>query len=153
MKYPTDIEQAAESWNANCGPCSLAAILDRSLAETRLLLDGFEQRGYMNVTHVLKALEAAGVKFWCRSRPNEDRPACGLVFIQWGGHEKKPVRAQYKFTHWIAVDGDVVFEVNAPQLVSWDEWIAVMSKVSREEGFGDGTFSIRTSIQVRGFKI
>lgn len=142
MKYPTDIEEA--KW-ANCGPAALAAILDLSLAETRPLLDGFNQRGYMNITHVKNALDAAGVAFKGRLKT---RPAYGLMFIQWGGHEKKPAIAQYRFTHWIAVAGDMVFDVNAPELVSWDEWQSVISVISKDEKWGDGTFIIRSAIEI-----
>lgn len=145
MKYPTDIEQAADEWNANCGPAALAAILDRSLAETRPLLNGFEKRGYMNITHVTDALKVADVPFRSGLKT---RPAYGLMFVQWGGHEKKHVLAQYKFTHWIAVAGEVVFEINAPYLVSWDEWAKQMPQIMKDEGHGDGTFLIRSAIAV-----
>jgi len=145
MIYPPDIKPAADEWNANCGPAAIAAILDRTLAETRPLLDGFEQRGYMNITHVLKALTAGNVLFQARLKK---RPAYGLVFVQWGGHEKKHAFVQYKFTHWIAVAGDVVFEINAPYLVSWDEWQAQMPGLIQEAGWGDGTFFIRSAIEI-----
>lgn len=145
MKYPKDIEAAEEQWGANCGPASIAAILDRSLSETRPLLNGFDVRPYMNITHVKNALTAAGVKFQARLKT---RPIYGLVFIQWGGHEKKRVFAQYKFTHWIAVAGDVVFEVNAPHLVSWQEWTEQMPDMIKEAGWGDGTFFIRSAIEI-----
>lgn len=145
MKYPLDIDKAAGEWNASCGPASLAAILDLSLAETRPLLNGFEKRGYMNITHVQNALKAANVAF----RPRlKTRPSYGLVFIQWGGHEKKPAFVQYQFTHWIAVAGETVFEVNAPYLVAWDEWKEQMPEIMKEAGAGDGTFFIRSAIEV-----
>lgn len=142
MKYPNDIETA--EW-ANCGPAALAAILDRSLAETKPLLDGFETRQYMNITHVTNALKVAGVPFKSRLK---SRPTYGLAFIQWGGHEHKHHRAQYQFTHWIAVAGETVFDINAPELVSWNEWQKVMSVVSKDEGWGNGTFFIRSAIEV-----
>lgn len=142
MKYPDDIEAA--EW-ANCGPASLAAILDRSLAETKPLLDGFETRGYMNITHVTNALKAAGVAFKSRLKT---RPTYGLAFIQWGGHEKKPAFAQYRFTHWIAVAGEMVFDINAPELVSWEEWTSVISVISKDEKWGNGTFFIRSAIEI-----
>lgn len=147
MKYPTDIDEAADEWNANCGPAALAAILDRSLAQVRPLLNEFDKKPWMNVTQIQGALKAAGVEFKGRLKT---RPAYGLVFIQWGGHEKKPVFVQYKFTHWIAVAGDTVFEINAPHLVSWQEWQRQMPDIIKEAGWGDGTFSIRSAIEVLG---
>ena len=145
MIYPSDIETAAETWNANCGPAALAAILERSLADTRSLLEGFEERRCMNISAVLKALRNANVVFKSRLKT---RPSYGLVFIQWGGHEKKPAFVQYKFTHWIAVDGDTVFEINALRLLSWDEWQQQMPLTAKEEGWGDGTFFIRSAIEI-----
>lgn len=145
MIYPPDIEVAADEWNANCGPCSLAAILNLTLTETRPLLNGFDKRGYMNITHVTDALKAASRSFRARLKT---RPQYGLAFIQWGGHEKKPAFVQYRFTHWIAFDGDTVFEVNAPELVPWGLWQTVMPEIMREEGHGDGSFFIRSAIEV-----
>jgi len=146
MKYPRDIEAATTEWDANCGPCALAAILDRSLAETRPLLNGFDKRGYMNITQVTDALRTAGVPFKSRLK---NRPNYGLAFIQWGGHDKKPAFVQYKFTHWIAVAGETVFEVNAPHLVTWREWQNVMPAFARQAGWGDGTFFIRSAIEIQ----
>jgi hypothetical protein len=145
MKYPIDIEVAVQEWNANCGPCALAAILDRSLAETRPLLNEFDKRGYMNITQVTDALKSAEVPFKSRLK---NRPTYGLAFIQWGGHGAKPAIVQYKFTHWIACAGETVFEVNAPHLVSWQEWQKVMPAFAKSAGWGDGSFFIRSAIEV-----
>jgi len=143
MKYPEDIEEAAESWGANCGPCSLAAILEKSLADVRPFLNGF--RGYMTPTHMREALMIAGVphRIVWRRRPNRS----GLVFVQWGGHEHKPVRAQYTFTHWIAVDWpDTVFDVNLDRLATWDYWKRTVPEMFKQEKRGDGTYFIRAGI-------
>src|SRR5882672_1621758 len=145
MRYPSDLEQAADEWNANCGPGALAAILDLSLAETKPLLRRFEHCGCMNITDVLNALTAAQRTFTSRLKA---RPAYGLIFIQWGGHSHKPARAQYRFTHWIAVDGESIFDVNLPELVTWNDWCATVPRLMQEEGHSDGTFFIRSAIAV-----
>lgn len=145
MKYPKDIDRAIEEWNANCGPTALAAILDRTLADTRPLVNGFDQRGYMNIGHVLAALTNAKVSFKARLKR---RPGYGLIFVQWGGHEDKPIRAQYRFTHWIAVDGNRVFDVNLPTLVHWNYWERALPAMMKEEGDGDGSYFIRSAIEV-----
>lgn len=145
MFYPPDIEAASDSWGANCGPSAIAAILNRSLAETRPLLNDFEQRGYMNITHVQNALRTAAVPFRSRLKV---RPVCGLVFIQWGGHEKKPAYAQYRFTHWIAVLRDQVFDVNLPTVAHWNYWQKTLPSLMKDEGQGDGTFFIRSAIEI-----
>lgn len=145
MIYPADIEEANEIWKANCGPASVAAILNRPVNDVRELFNGFEKRGYTNVTHIKQALDRAGVK---HRSIGPKLPGHGLAFIQWGGHEKKPVIVQYRFTHWIAVDGLAVFEVNAPHLTTFESWEEIMPEAIKEEGHGNGTFTVRAGIEV-----
>ncbi len=147
MIYPSDIEEAHELWGANCGPCSLAAVLDLSVNDVRGLLDGFELRRYTNPTQLKAALDRAGVKY----RPiGPNLPHYGLVFVQWGGHESKPINVQYRFTHWIGIAGDVVFEVNAPHLTTFESWKDIMPRAIKEEGHGNGTFTVRAGIEIFG---
>jgi hypothetical protein len=145
MHYPPDIDAAFDAWQANCGPCALAALLDQSVGGIRPYFPGFETRRYTNPTHMQAALGLAGLTY---RRLGPQRPAHGLCFVQWGGHAHQPIRAQYRFTHWIAVSGDQVFEVNAPTLVSWDTWVRVMPRIMSEAQRGDGTFTIRTGLSV-----
>ncbi|HEY6231463.1 MAG TPA: hypothetical protein VIW64_09365 [Pyrinomonadaceae bacterium] len=154
MLYPNDIEAAADSWSANCGPCALAALLEVPVNQVRDVLDGFDQRKYMNITHMKNALDRCGIE---RHSLGKQLPQHGLAFIQWGGHEAKPHFVQYQFTHWIAVYPErsnvvdswpYVFEVNAPRLVRFDEWQRQMSRISKGAGWGDGTYFVRAGIEV-----
>lgn len=145
MIYPSDIEEANELWGANCGPCSLAAILNLPVNKVRKLLDGFEARHYANPTHLKAALDRAGVKY---KAIGPSLPRYGLAFIQWGGHQAKPVKVQYRFTHWIAISGDIVFEANAPHLTTFESWKEIMPEAIKEEGHGDGTFTVRAGIEI-----
>lgn len=99
----------------------------------------------MNITHVQTALKAAGVGFQGRLKT---RPTYGLAFIQWGGHGHRHHRAQYQFTHWIAIAGESVFDVNLPTLVHWNFWSKTLPAIMKDEGDGDGTFFIRSAIEV-----
>lgn len=145
MKYPLDIEAAVNEWDANCGPSAIAAILDSPLSKIRPLLLSFDRRQCMNIGDVQQALSLAQVKF---KGGLKVIPENGLVFIQWGGHERKPVRAQYRFTHWIAVNHGRVFDINLPMIVDWKEWEATVPKLTKDEGRGNGTYFIRSSIEV-----
>jgi hypothetical protein len=145
MHYPPDIDEAWDQWRANCGPCALAAILGQTVMSVRPLFQDFARRPYVNVTHMKGALGMAGVRY--RSL-GAQRPPQGLCFIQWGGYEHRPIAEQYRHTHWIAVQGPSVFEVNAPELVSWETWIRVMPRLICEEKRGNGTFTIRTGLSV-----
>jgi hypothetical protein len=147
VTYPPDLNDAYEAWGASCGPCSIASILGTTLYEIHDYLEGIDARGYMNILHVKAALNAIpGIRHW---GVGETLPKLGLAFIQWSGHDHKPVRVQYQFTHWIAVEADRVFEVNAPELTTWPEWQRVMPRMMQEEGNGDGGFRIRSGIEVR----
>lgn len=146
MIYPADIEEAHELWGANCGPCSVAAILNLPVNDVRELFEGFEGRRYANITHIKQALERAGVSRFFSV--GAQLPKHGLAFIQWGGHEDKPAKVQYRFTHWIAVDGEAVFEVNAPHLTTFESWRENMPEAVKEEGHGNGSFTVRCGIEV-----
>ena len=145
LSYPPDIDEAYDQWRASCGPCALAALLGMKVQEVRRYLPGVEQRVYCNVTQLKAALDAAGVHY----RSIGPRlPKRGLVFVQWSGHDDKPIKVQYRFTHWVAIEAETVFEVNAPELVSWAAWQRVMPKLMQEEGQGDGSYRIRAGLEV-----
>jgi hypothetical protein len=145
MIYPSDIEEAHERWGANCGPCSLAAVLNLPVNKVRDLLDGFESRRYANPTHLKAALDRAGIRY---KAIGPKLPRHGLAFIQWGGHESKPIKVQYRFTHWIGIDGDRIFEVNAPNLTTFESWKEIMPGAIKNQGRGDGTFIVRAGIEL-----
>jgi hypothetical protein len=146
MKFPTDIEAANEAWGANCGPCALAAILGRKVEDVRsLVMPMFEKKGCMTPTDMKAALDKAGVAH--SSGPKKEWPECGLVFIQWGGFESRPVIAQYRFTHWVAVRQGKLFDLNLPELTTrpdWERFSVDLSKAFK----GNGTYWVRASILV-----
>ena len=129
---PTDVDAAYEAWGADCGPCALAALLGREVEAVRTLLDeGFPKRRYMNPTHMLEALDRAGVRY----EHTGGFPSRGLAFIQWEGPWTAPgakVAWAYRHTHWIAVDGDQFYDVNADQWVPRADWERHMPELIRE---------------------
>jgi hypothetical protein len=149
---PPDLEEAFQSWGANCGPASLAALLGVPCARVRPWLPEFTKRRYVNPTHVGAALVAAG----CSYRPSREWPSFGLAFIQWGGPWLKPgvpIGAAYARTHWIGCDGEAVFDVNAGGWVTRETWEdpenGVAAWLLREGAKGnDGTWSVRTALEV-----
>ena len=133
LYHPPDVQDACKVWAASCGPAALAAILQRSLLQTRCLLAGYDQRGYMNPTHMQLALGGARC-WWETLRPGEDGPSYGLAFVQWLGPwcgEGKSVRAAYRYTHWVGVAycqdaGLMLYDINARSETSaagaWVPW-------------------------------
>lgn len=147
LTYPVDTESAYEQWGANCGPCALAAALGRSVNSIRHMLPNFPTKGFVNSPDMKAALLTYGVGF--RATWGGAWPARGLVLIQWGGHERKPPRAQFLHTHWIAVEGDLVFDVNADQLYPRATWDKVIRVLSQQERWGDGTWFVKYVIELR----
>jgi hypothetical protein len=143
LHYPPDIDEAYEAWGASCGPCSLSAILGCTVADVKPFMEGIERRGYTNVTHMKAALETAGVRY---QSLGPKLPTRGLCFVQWSGHDHKPIRVQYQFTHWFSIEDGWVFEVNAPNLVTWEQWQRMMPKLMEEAGRGTGGYRIRSGL-------
>lgn len=120
-----DIDAASAEWGANCGPAALAgalglqisdvfqAVSERPQADRQLELVAVEPeppkfRGYMNVRHMIDALEHLGAKFGRRwKNPGTavlDAVNGGtlLIRIQWGGPWTRDPRAALTHSHWIA---------------------------------------------------
>ena len=155
LYFPADCDECADRWGANCGPAALAAIAKRNVQAIRGVVSavGFEKRQYMNPTHMQAALKLMSIPFASsRAWPNR-----GLVFIQWGGPWLKPgvpIGAAYRHTHWIAVDGMYVFDVNASHLRKWitrDSWGTVSGLaewIMKHIPRCDGTWSVRSVIAI-----
>jgi len=116
-----DVARAHATWSCNCGPSALAAITGLTLDEVRPHMGDFEQRGYTNPTLMRSALRSIG-RPWVEIDPRERPwPRWGLCRIQFLGPWTEPgvpMRARYRFTHWIGAAsrgaGDVgVWDVNA----------------------------------------
>lgn len=148
---PPDLDAAYEEWGCNCGPASVAALLGKTCADVRAHFPGFETRRYANPTHVYAAL--AGLKSPARQSPR--RPETGLLFIQWGGpwlRDGVPVGVAYRHTHWIAVIGHAVFDVNVGHWVTRVDWEheqeGVAAWLMSHHPKCDGTWGVRTQIAV-----
>ena len=131
LYHPPDVTAAYETWQASCGPAALAAVLHRPLAQVRHLLAGYDQRGYMNPTHMQLALGGARC-WWQKLRPGEDGPSYGLAFVQWLGpwcDKGVPVAAAYRKTHWVGMalcedTGLMLYDINACSEMSHDgAWV------------------------------
>ena len=146
---PSDVDAAYESWGANCGPCSLAAILGVPVADVRQYVNGFDKKRYMNLTEMMAALTAAGKTFDMVPRRF---PRHGLAFIQWKGPWDSHVLRAYQHTHWLGIDSEMVYDLNAD--ASWvklDLWKKAMPVLIRDEVNGaTGEWYVRKGIEVRG---
>lgn len=151
---PPDAFTAHETWNANCGPTAVAALLGRPLADVRHAFPWFPARPRCSPTQVSAVLATLGwpAKWTALGLPkapaaNEadrmaleldsfDRmPEAGLVFVQidgpWCYYAHRGFA--YHYTHWVAVRRIVVnatpltmvYDVNAGSDEQPGGWLPV----------------------------
>ena len=133
---PAEADDAYDAWRFNCGPGALCAVTGAKPEDALRVLPQFKERGYTNPKMMRAGLKALG-RSWTEplSEESENRlldlaelPAFGLVRVQWGGRWTNPgvpIRARYRHTHWAAVDGQQVFDINAVHFGGWvpvKEW-------------------------------
>lgn len=123
---PQDLSIAEVVFGANCGPASLAACLSQEVSDIMRYLPHFEDenRRYTNLTAMKAALKAAAVKFEVTKCT---LPSKGLALIQWTGPwtEKQFFsRWSLLYTHWIAVDGQMFYDLHSKCWLHHEEWTA-----------------------------
>lgn len=135
-----EVERAADMWNANCGPVSLAAILGLTLEEIRPHFGDFERKHYTNPSLMWEALRNLKARWTCtlNQRSSEHQgmlawPTYGLARVQWEGPWTAPgvpMAARYRHTHWVASWNPhsrehFIFDVNCMCVGGWvslSEW-------------------------------
>lgn len=127
-----DAEAAGKAWGFNCGPGALCAVLGLTPTELRSDMLDFERKGYTNPTLMAEVLSRFGVSHRQTYRRDTGGAKCELAFglmrVQWAGPWTKPgvpMAARYRQTHWVAVAGDEVFDINAMCVGGWigrTEW-------------------------------
>lgn len=126
IRFDGDAAQhAGDEWGFNCGPGSIAAILDLTPAEVRPHLGDFEKKRYTNPTLMFEILNRIGAKWKKREKV---WPRYGLVRVQWEGPwtaPGAPMMARYRHTHWVGAQrfgraADIwVFDINAAYFGGW----------------------------------
>lgn len=121
-----DMRRANETWGANCGPGSIAAIFGMTLDEVRpfMAAEGFETKRYTNprmMLAILRRLNSSQFRRpWLIKVDKITWPNWGLARIQWEGpwtNPGVPMRARYRHTHWVGAatgkNGVGIFDINA----------------------------------------
>ena len=146
----TDAHLAYQAWGCNCGPAALAACLGLTPEDVRPHFAGF--RGFVSPTEMRRAVESAGY----RVVPTDRTPAHGLCRVQWGGPwllPGVPVRARYRYTHWIAtktLGATWVYDINAGSWIASREWERrIVPMLTREIKRADGSYSLVERWEVR----
>jgi hypothetical protein len=113
---PEGLEDAVRSKTASCGPMSFAAITGCSARAALACFPSPSIRLWTNRTDMERALFEAGYDY---DRKQGDWPKAGLCLIQFTGPwtERGFAQAALKHTHWIAILGEYVFDIN------WGGWL------------------------------
>lgn len=110
LYHPSDTRDAHVVYGANCGPCAFAAFVRRNVGEVMQLFPHFPEKQFTNVPAMERALRGLGL-FWEKKRSSPKR---GLLLVT--GPQK------YYSRHWIAVEGDFVYEVGLDMWVPFFLW-------------------------------
>jgi len=121
---PSDLTIAEIVFGANCGPAALAASLSMEVTDIMRYLPHFEDetKRFTNLTAMKAALNAADVLYEVK---RSEFPSRGMALIQWTGPWTQKhffSRWSLRYTHWIAVDGDMIYDIHNGFWQHQDEW-------------------------------
>jgi hypothetical protein len=121
---PWDVEIARYNFGANCGPIAFAVTARLEVCDVMQFFPHFadEQMRWTNSLQMRRALASAGIQAGATER---SMPKSGVALIQWTGpwsDRSRFNRGSLRYTHWIAVDEDHVFDPNAGEWMSSAEW-------------------------------
>ncbi len=121
-RVPPDIAQCARLLQANCGPVSLAAVLGTTVIEVMKFFPHFPRRDYTTLADMHYALSCISAM---SSPSGNDFPSTGMALVQLDGPWTVvgvPVRAQLRYTHWVACRSGFLFDINVGDWIEIDEW-------------------------------
>jgi hypothetical protein len=102
--------------NVGCGPVAFAALCGISATDLPLFFPQSPERAWTNRSQMEQAIAEFG---WSFIKVTSGWPKLGLCFIHWCGPwtDRGYAHSVLQRTHWIAVIGDYVFDVN------WRGWL------------------------------
>lgn len=144
---PWDIEVARINFGANCGPASFAAITGNEVCRVMRYFPHFEDYQYTNVTQMRYAFGEAGYTV----NRTSDFPSFGVALIQWLGPWSKRVRFSrwnQVHTHWVALDGEWIFDHTAEKWQRIEEWSQNTASGFISEISGATGWAVRSGMEV-----
>jgi len=136
---PWDIEVARINFGANCGPVSFAAITGKEVCRVMRHFLHFKHSPWTNLTQMRRALADAGFMTAVQkcAFPNH-----GVALVQWlGPWTEKDFFSRWSLahTHWVAVDGEWIFDHTVGEWQMFEEWGKVawefVSEIPRATGW------------------
>jgi hypothetical protein len=116
ISTPSGVDRAVNDRGARCGPISFAAITGRDAEAALGFFPNIADRAWTTRTDMQRALREGGHQY---DRRADVWPSHGLCMVQFTGPwtERGFAQAALQHTHWIAVLGEYVFDIN------WDGWL------------------------------
>jgi hypothetical protein len=121
LRAPTDVRLANDLFGSNCGPAALAAALSIQICDVMVIFEQFPERPYTTLSKMREALSNIGLHFEDSSR----MPCFGLALIQIDGPwSDLPGSGRWsaRYTHWVAVSGDQIYDINANAWTGRSDW-------------------------------
>lgn len=118
---PHDVHVARAAFGANCGPAALAAILSLGVCDVMQLFPQFPERPTTAPRQMRRALEVCGLHV----KNIEEFPKFGLALVAAEGPWSRWKRATgwtLRYTHWVAVRGQEVYDINEAGWSSMESW-------------------------------
>lgn len=153
---PPDLDDPANDW-ANCGPCALAAVLRRSIADVRPLFAGAPS--WTTATTMRTALDRARAPHTVLGE-EKPLPFYGLALVQISGPWDEPgasAKWAYRFTHWIGIVGHPgargVYDANVGHWTPEADWAdklmpEVVAHVRESDGRARDAWWVRLAIEI-----
>ena len=160
LRSPGDLAAAHKEWGCNCGPSALAAALNLRCADVRDAFGDFDERRYVNPSHMKAAAGVLGYRALLTERlvvgsapPARHPPLFGVAFIQFTGPQVPQTwHAQYLHTHWIACAFNgtrtIIYDCNHAVPIPLSEWAIEVFPRFESDGRPYTGFYIRTAYQL-----
>lgn len=119
---PWDIKVARINFGANCGPIAFATATEHEVCRVMQFFTHFEEKPWTTLTHMRTAFAMAGFE---PETLRQAWPERGVALIQWlGPWSQRDFFSRWSLfhTHWIAVDGDWVFDHTELCWMKKQEW-------------------------------
>lgn len=121
LRCPTDLQLASRLHRANCGPAAYAATFERNVLEVMECFPQFPRKPYTTCAQMISAFSKSGHVV---RKVNGLWPVDGVALLQFlgpWGNEKSPSSAALRYTHWVGVKRDLIYDLN------WGAWLPLLS--------------------------
>ena len=147
LKPPHDLQVARAAFNANCGPAALAAVLSLGVCDVMQLFPQFPHSPTTAPKQMRKALGICGLQM----ESVETLPDFGLALIAATGPWSQWKRAggwTLRYTHWIGVCGQKVYDVNDAGWSNMESWSASVDSLFQGAWPKASGWSVRLGLRI-----